>query len=97
MSRVDLDDWSTIATLNLTATDPGLAGFVGGFVDDANYAYFLPYSNEYTTGSPYSGKVRPRIPFVRLHEHSRLISSHPLCPLADGASGPGGLRDGHRA
>ncbi len=53
--RVDLQNFSIggVTVLDLTAVDPDLKGFRGGF-SDGRYGYFVPYQN---ATNVYSGKV----------------------------------------
>ena len=44
MARVDLATFSQVQVLDLTATDPDLKGFYGGFAS-GGYGYFVPYYN----------------------------------------------------
>jgi len=53
VARVDLQNFSTVAVLNLASYDIDLKGFSGGFTD-GRYGYFVPYMINSTT---YSGKV----------------------------------------
>ena len=52
VARVDLATFSRVQVLDLTATDPDLKGFWGGFASDG-YGYVVPYNN----GVDYFGKV----------------------------------------
>ena len=56
--RVDLATFSQVQVLDLTATDPDLKGFYGGFAS-AGYGYFVPYRNKNDNdgSSDYFGKV----------------------------------------
>ena len=42
LARVNLTTFSQVQVLDLTATDPGLKGFHGGFAS-GGYGYFVPY------------------------------------------------------
>ena len=44
VTRVDVSDFATVEILDLTATDPGLSGFDGGFTD-GTYGFFAPFYN----------------------------------------------------
>jgi len=51
VARFSLSDFSSVSVLDLTATDPDLKGFRGGFTD-GTYGYMMPYYN-----GAYFGKV----------------------------------------
>jgi len=55
VTKVDLQDFSTVTVLNLASYDVRLQGFTGGFTD-GRYSYFAPWSN----GGSHFGKV-PRV------------------------------------
>ena len=44
VARVNLASFSQVQVLDLTATDPDLKGFYGGFASNG-YGYFVPYNN----------------------------------------------------
>jgi len=53
VARFLLSDFSTVSVLDLTAKDPDLKGFYGGFTD-GTYGYLVPHNNG---GGVYTGKV----------------------------------------
>ena len=55
VARVLLDDFSTVAVLDMAQIDDGLRGFIGGF-SDGKYGYLVPHSGNPQTMVK-SGKV----------------------------------------